>query len=157
MDWATILTAIAAVVTVIGFVYGFLRNFKNDLNLRMDKFEKRMDAFDEKILSLEERMFWLATGKSLADAIVEERIKREGLFELVGNCIENVYKGDELISMSREEILQFMDTLDLKTFKKMEEFLLSTPSIKKVFKYKNSLEHERDVTFNSLIDFFLYL
>lgn len=78
MDWATILTAIAAVVTVIGFVYGFLRNFKNDLNLRMDKFEKRMDAFDEKILSLEERMFWLATGKSLADAIVEERIKREG-------------------------------------------------------------------------------
>jgi len=77
MDAATILTAVGATVTVIGFVYGFLRNFKIDLNLRIDKFEKRMDAFDEKILSLEERMFWLATGKTLADAIVEERIKRK--------------------------------------------------------------------------------
>jgi hypothetical protein len=69
MDLAIILTLIATTVTIIGFVYGFLRNFKADINSHIDKLEKRMDT-------LEERMFWMATGKKLEDAILEERMKR---------------------------------------------------------------------------------
>lgn len=70
MDAATILTAVGATVTVIAFVYGFLRNFKSDIAKTVEKMESRIDT-------LEERMFLLATGKTLADAIVEERIKRK--------------------------------------------------------------------------------
>lgn len=70
MDWTIILTAMATAATVIGFVYGFLRNFKADIGKTVEKMEARIDT-------LEERMFLLATGKSLADAIVEERIKRK--------------------------------------------------------------------------------
>lgn len=69
MDLAIILTLIATTVTTIGFVYGFLRNFKADIHLHIDKLEKRMDT-------LEERMFWMATGKKLEDAILEEKMKR---------------------------------------------------------------------------------
>ncbi|MGL5627317.1 MAG: hypothetical protein ACRDDW_07425 [Candidatus Rhabdochlamydia sp.] len=88
MDLAAILTSLAATVTVIGFVYGFLRNFKTDINnhidrleTRMDKFEIRMNKMEERLDSrmnkLEERMFWLATGKKLEDAILEEQMKRQ--------------------------------------------------------------------------------
>lgn len=69
MDLAIILTLLATTVTIIGFVYGFLRNFKTDINTHIDRLEKRMDT-------LEERMFWIATGKKLENAILEERLKR---------------------------------------------------------------------------------
>lgn len=41
----------------------------------MDKLETNMYKFESKINSLEERMFWMATGKKLEDAILEERMK----------------------------------------------------------------------------------
>ncbi len=61
---------IATAVTIIGFVYSFLNNFKQDVNSHIDRLDKRMDLSDD-------RMFLLATGKSLADAILEERLKRK--------------------------------------------------------------------------------
>ncbi len=81
MDLVVILTSLAATVTVIGFVYGFLRNFKTDINNHIDRLETRIDKLEERLDSrvnkLEERMFWLATGKKLEDAILEEQIKRQ--------------------------------------------------------------------------------
>lgn len=76
MDLAIILTLLATTVTIIGFVYGFLRNFKDDINGHIDRLEKRMDVFETRITSMEERIFWMATGKKLEDAILEERMKR---------------------------------------------------------------------------------
>ena len=35
-----------------------------------------MDKFEHKMNVLEERMFWVATGKKLEDAILEERMKK---------------------------------------------------------------------------------
>ncbi len=88
MDLAIILTSLATAITVIGFVYGFLRNFKTDINSHIDRLETRMDKFeirmykmeerlDSRMNKLEERMFWLATGKKLEDAILEEQMKRQ--------------------------------------------------------------------------------
>ncbi len=62
MDWSAIITGL----TVIGFVYGFLRNFKSDINARMDKSDERLDAQDE-------RIFLLATGKTLREAMLEAK------------------------------------------------------------------------------------
>jgi len=66
MDWSIILTGI----TVIGFVYGFLRNFKNDINKKIDSMEKRLDIQDE-------RIFLLATGKTLRDAMIDAKRSEE--------------------------------------------------------------------------------
>lgn len=70
LDYGAILTLIGTGIGAVGLIYAFLRNFKNDIKQHMDKMESRIDI-------LEERMFWLATGKKLEDAILEERIKKE--------------------------------------------------------------------------------
>jgi len=79
MNWNEVTTAIIALIgtsgTIIGFVYAFLRNFKTDINSHIDKLEKRMDLFESRMTSLEERMFWLATGKTLQQAILDEKMK----------------------------------------------------------------------------------
>ena len=61
---------IASVITIIGFVYAFLRNFKIDINKHIDEIKQRQDLIDD-------RMFLLATGKSLSEALKEERMKKE--------------------------------------------------------------------------------
>lgn len=76
MDLAIILTLLATTVAIIGFVYGFLKNIKDDISGHIDRLEKRMDIFESRITSMEERIFWMATGKKLEDAILEERMKR---------------------------------------------------------------------------------
>ncbi len=77
IDLTTISTVIGTGIAVIGFVYAFLRNFKTDINSHIDRLEKRMDMFDAKIISIEERMFLLSTGKTLSQAILEEKMKEK--------------------------------------------------------------------------------
>jgi hypothetical protein len=69
MEFIIDFTVIGTGITTISSVYMIIRNFKTDINSHIDRLEKRMDLLDE-------RMFMLATGKSLADAIKEEKMKR---------------------------------------------------------------------------------
>ena len=63
MDWNLFFTVIMTGVTIIGVVYGIVRNFKNDFN---NKFEM-----------LEDRIFQLAMGKSLKDILLKEKTKKK--------------------------------------------------------------------------------
>lgn len=54
----------------LGLVYTFLRNFKTDINQKIDAMEKRLDLQDE-------RIFLLATGKTLREAMVEAKKHEE--------------------------------------------------------------------------------
>ncbi len=65
MEWQVIGTGLG----IIGFTYGFLRNFKNDVNKKIDRLEIRLDQQDD-------RMFWLMTGKTLSEAILAEKMKK---------------------------------------------------------------------------------
>lgn len=76
MDWGLFWTIIGAGCASIGIIYQFFRNFKGDVSVQFDRLEKRMDASDSRISSLEERMFFMATGKTLTEAILLEKIKR---------------------------------------------------------------------------------
>lgn len=72
MIWAEVITGLG----VLGLVYTFLRNFKTDIKESIKDLSARMDRTDDRITSLEERMFLMATGKTLAEAILEEKIRR---------------------------------------------------------------------------------
>ena len=88
--WTIVGSAGAIIACIFAFFQGLkndLRNFKTDikddinahidlLDRKMGSMNQRMDTFESKIISLEERIFWMATGKKLEDAILEERMKR---------------------------------------------------------------------------------
>ena len=67
MIWAEIGTGLA----VLALVYTFLKNFKTDISTQINKLEKRIDTQDD-------RIFFLATGKTLQEAILLEKMKRIG-------------------------------------------------------------------------------
>lgn len=59
-------TIIGTGVTVIAFLYALLRNFKTDI-------QSQLSGFENRIIQLEERMFYLGTGKTLIQAIKEQK------------------------------------------------------------------------------------
>lgn len=64
MVWAELGTMLAVLV----MVYTFLRNFKTDITARMDQTDARINSLDE-------RIFYMATGKTLAEAMLMEKMK----------------------------------------------------------------------------------
>lgn len=81
------------------------------------------------------------------------------LYELIARCIETVYEGENVFESkdySLKDIKDFMDSLDVKTFEKIKEFLVNLPKLKYVIKYKNSLDNDREIELNSLNDFFTF-
>ncbi len=67
-DWQLFLSLLAATLTIIGFIVTFFVSIKKSIHKDIIRIEKRLEVHDE-------RMFQLATGKSLADAILDERKK----------------------------------------------------------------------------------
>lgn len=61
-------TIIATGASVVALIYAIVRNFKMDVKDEFDKLEQRITILDE-------RMFFLSTGKTLAQAIKEQIAK----------------------------------------------------------------------------------
>ena len=84
-------------------------------------------------------------------------LEKDQLFELIIRCVDKIYDGEEVFNakdFSKEQISEFLENLNVKVFEKIHNFLLSTPSIKHVIKYKNSMDKEKEIVLKSLNDFF---
>jgi len=83
---------------------------------------------------------------------------KDYLFELIVRCIDKIYE-DETVYEAKDytikDMREFIDSIDVKTFDKIREYLINLPKIKYVIKYKNSLDHDREIELNSLNDFFM--
>lgn len=77
IDW----TVIGTFFATIAFIYTIYRNLKSDMRLEIQTLSQRMDVMDNRLNSIEERMFLLSTGKTLAQAILEEKMKQERMKE----------------------------------------------------------------------------
>ena len=86
-------------------------------------------------------------------------LEKDYMFELLVRCIDKIYLEDEVFdpsNYSREEISEFLENLNVKTFENMQNFLLTVPKMEYKIKYKNSLGNDRQITLNSLNDFFTF-
>ena len=63
MNHSEIYTIIGTGVGIVGLIYMIVRNFKQDMYNHIDR--------------LDERMFQLSTGKTIAQALKEEKMKKE--------------------------------------------------------------------------------
>ena len=80
------------------------------------------------------------------------------IYELIVRCVDSVAKDDEVFPTKGEkleDIKAFVDQLDGKSFKKIEDFIYSQPIIRHEVKYKNDKGNERTVVLNNLADFFV--
>jgi hypothetical protein len=86
-------------------------------------------------------------------------MEKEQLFGLIVRCIDSIYLEDEVYNASdykREELEEFLEGLDIKTFEKVQNFLTSLPRLEKRLEYTNSLGNKREIVLSSLSDFFTW-
>lgn len=89
--------------------------------------------------------------------IVQEEDEAESFFKVLKSCIKTVYQGEkkfELKDYTPEEVDEFISNLDVKTFKKIEEFFTTMPKLYYEVKYTNSLGKEKVIPLTTLSDFF---
>jgi hypothetical protein len=86
-------------------------------------------------------------------------LEKDYMFELIIRCIDNVFDGDEIYNISeykKQEIEEFLENLDIKTFEAVNNFLMSAPKLEYTINYKNSLGNDRSIVLSSLNDFFTW-
>lgn len=86
-------------------------------------------------------------------------LEKDYMFELIIRCIDSIYFEDqvyECVDYKKEELVEFLEGLDIKTFEKIQAFLVNVPKMEYVIKYKNSLDSEREIILSSLNDFFTW-
>lgn len=86
-------------------------------------------------------------------------IDKDYMFELIARCIDSIYVGEEIYKSSEytlTEIKEYLESLDVKTYTKIEEFLVATPTIEHIIEYKNSFGNDRKIVLKSLNDFFTW-
>jgi hypothetical protein len=94
---------------------------------------------------------------SLMQALDSNLSEQEVFFELVSHCMEMIVDGTEshLVSEApKEEVQEFLDSLDVTAFEKIKEFFQTMPKIQHELKYTNSLGNERVIVLDNLNDFF---
>lgn len=65
---------------------------------------------------------------------------------------DNVYPAKE---STEQELIDFLENLDTKTFKKIEDFFTTMPKLYHELRYTNSLGNERLIVLNTVQDFFM--
>lgn len=86
-------------------------------------------------------------------------LEKDYMFELILRCIEQIYFEDQVYEIKdykKEELNEFLENLNIKTFEQIQKFLLNVPKIKHVINYKNELGNDREIVLSSLNDFFTW-
>lgn len=76
---------------------------------------------------------------------------------LIARCIDKIYDGDEMYdtkTFTKQEIVDFIEQLDVNTYESMRKFLANIPKLYYKIEYKNSKGDEREIIMTTLNDFF---
>ena len=81
----------------------------------------------------------------------------ESFYRLVVRCIDQIYDGDNVYQgkdFNEDDILEFIELMDIKSFEKVREFMTNLPSLYYKIDYKNSLGENKVIELKTLSDFF---
>lgn len=133
-----------------------LYNFEVDL----DKVEVKMpENINKKIkITNDIGMTMRYPSASITDKIGSYTSEVELLTFFVRNCIDTIYDAEDVYiadEYSDEDLNEFLDSLDVKTFEKIKEFFEAMPKLEYVLEYKNKNGNDRKIVLNSIRDFFM--
>ena len=78
-------------------------------------------------------------------------------FAIMEACIECVFEGDKVYKtndFTREEVRDFIDSLDVNTYQQIQEFIEAMPRLEHTISYTNSKGREVKIVLKTLTDFF---
>lgn len=133
-------------------------NFKVDLNaVKINKPECNpvIDLGDGLVIAMkhppaalyEDPDFMKLTGAEMLDHLIVE-------------CMDKVFDKENMTSIDtvpREEVVEFINSLDRNSFQKITEFFDNLPSMEYKITYKNTKGKEREIILSTLTDFFTFV
>lgn len=89
----------------------------------------------------------------------DENMVQEGqmdnVFNLLAHCIVKVYDSEQVYDdFSHKEAVDFLKSMDVSSFKQIQEFYESAPRLEHTIEYKNNLGSDRKIVLRGLSDFF---
>ena len=79
----------------------------------------------------------------------------ESVFNLLAHCIVKVYDSEQVYDdFSHKEAVDFLKSMDVNSFKQIQEFYETAPRLEHIIEYKNNLGSERKIVLRGLSDFF---
>lgn len=130
--------------------YSFEVNLNDIQVIHPEGHDSRIEISDTASITLKEPVF------SVLEAM-KATTESELAFEAVAKCIEKIESEGEtynITDFSEEEVMEFVQSLDVMTFQKIQQFFDTMPRLEYVITYKNSMDHDRKIVLNSLNDFF---
>jgi len=132
-----------------------------DFDLDLDTIEVKMP---EKINSKIEVTDNVGMTMKYPTASITDRMKEfdnevDLMTFFIVNCIDTIYDEENVYvaeDFSEQEITEFLDGLDVKSFEKIREFFESIPRLYHKIEYKNSIDNHRSIELTSLKDFFMW-
>jgi hypothetical protein len=86
-------------------------------------------------------------------------LDKDFLFELMIRCIDKIYENDTIYESKdykKEELGEFLESLDLKVFEQIQLFLINIPKLNYELEYVNKKGNPRKIVLSSLNDFFTW-
>lgn len=78
---------------------------------------------------------------------------------LIMKCIDKIFDKDNVYDIkleNTEEIKEFIESIDIITYNKIQEFFSTVPKMEYIIEYKNSLGNNRSIVLKNLTDFFTF-
>ena len=86
-----------------------------------------------------------------------ESESEDSFYKLVGKCIDQIFDEDTVYptdDISEEELYNFVEMIDVKSFDKIREFITHIPTLYYKLEYKNSFGNAKVIELTTLSDFF---
>lgn len=149
-----------SVNNVIKLTYRDLEDeLKYDVEINLDEVEVKFNPDHTNKIEINDKLgfYLMYPHAGLSEKIKESDSEADLFFDILKNCIEKIYDGDNVYMASDstpEELEEFLQSLDVKSFKKIQDFFQTMPRLYHEIKYTNSLGNERTIKLSSLNDFF---
>ena len=130
-----------------------------DFEVDIEKLEMTYDPTHESTIQVNDNtlLFLKYPKMSLVGNLETVENETDLVFEILRNCLDKIVQGSETYEIkdsTREEIDEFILSLDVSSFNKVQSFFNTMPKLKHEIVYTNSLGNERKIVLQNLNDFF---
>jgi hypothetical protein len=136
-------------------------NITREFDIELDEIKATIDPNHSTTIALSPTItvsFKYPTIETLMKLESTDKTEIELVIELLAECLDSVYDGDELFPASeyaKEERLEFIDNMSKQNYDVIKEkFVDLMPKLVRTIKYKNSLGNDREIVLEGFRSFF---